>query len=288
MSKPNLIIDLFSQDVPELLYHYTNMTGLMGIIKSRQIWTTKIQYLNDKSELKLAFDYIRYEINQQIKGIGKNQSDEELNNKISALNGIDTLNISVASFTEEGDQLSQWRGYTEFGNGYSLGFYGQELKNRAEKLGYYLVPCIYDKPTHRELIRELINSTRVENNKANPNYNKPPFYKLNFSEATLLIAPIIKSEAFIEEKEWRLISPTLNYENASFRSGTKSLIPYWTFGIHLEKTLSTIIIGPTPEEKLSELALVGYVVNQLGPLGIDFEFKILDNIETSKVPFRKF
>ena len=41
--------------------------------------------------------------------------------------------------------LSQWRGYCEIGNGYSLGFNGAKLKQQASKqAGYSLAPCVYE------------------------------------------------------------------------------------------------------------------------------------------------
>jgi hypothetical protein len=40
--------------IPKMLYHYTSSVGLLGIFKSKKIWTTKIHYLNDSSELSLG------------------------------------------------------------------------------------------------------------------------------------------------------------------------------------------------------------------------------------------
>lgn len=46
---------------PDILYHYTTQEGLLGILKAKQepldqragvvLWATKIQYMNDASEL---------------------------------------------------------------------------------------------------------------------------------------------------------------------------------------------------------------------------------------------
>ena len=42
---------MINYDKPKILYHYTTMDGLKGIIASKSLWATKIQYLNDASEL---------------------------------------------------------------------------------------------------------------------------------------------------------------------------------------------------------------------------------------------
>lgn len=263
MTNQSVISQIFGMDVPNLLFHYTNSIGLKGIIESGKIWTTKIHYMNDKSELRLAFDYIRSEINQQI-GSGKtNRTEEELADMLGALESIHEFNVSVASFSAVGDQLSQWCGYCEVGNGYSLGFDGHRLKTKImENSNYYLVPCIYEEEKQIRIVKELINMTSVVNITQNPNYDKPPLYKLSFAEAALLLAPIIKSKHFQEEREWRLISVPLKYEDAKFRPGNYALIPYWEFDLGIADSLVQIIIGPTPERELSERALHGLLMQK--------------------------
>ena len=115
-----------------------------------------------------------------------------------------------------------------------------------------------------------------------PNYGKPPFYNMPFGDAALFLAPIIKSESFKEEKEWRLISSALSYENAKFRKGNFSLIPYWEFDLDLEHTFDSIFIGPTPEEDLAERSVQGFLLN------VYFDnIPLWTNIKHSKIPFRK-
>jgi len=253
----------------------------MGVLSSKKIWTTKIQYMNDNSELQLAFGYIREEIDLQRKGIEKNRTEEELNDMISALDSIETTNVSVASFTEMGDQLSQWRGYCEIGNGYSLGFDGPKLKNQViQQNGYSLAPCVYEEKMHKLIVKELVNNYPTKEMIKAAEYT-PTSFIFSFSYSVLLLAPIIKSEGFKEEKEWRLISPLLDYPNAKFRQGNHSLIPYWEFDLDLENTLDSIIIGPTPEPTLSSMALQGLLMKN----GLEFFEKI--DIAQSKIPFRK-
>jgi len=277
----SIISQIFSVDVPKVLFHYTSSASLMGILSSKKMWTTKIQYLNDNSELKLAFDYIRNEIDQQRKGIGKTRTEEELNDMLSALDASETTNLSVASFTEMGDQLSQWRGYCEIGNGYSLGFNGSNLKHQVSKQsGYSLAPCVYKERIHKLIIKELVDSYPTKEMVKAADYAETPFI-FSFSYSALLLAPIIKSESFKEEKEWRLISPLLEYTNAGFRQGNHSLIPYWEFDLDIANTLDLIVIGPTPEPILSMRALEGLLLKE------SFDIFQKANISQSKIPFRK-
>ena len=248
--------------VPEKLYHYTNSTGLIGILTSGKIWTTKIHYLNDKSEIQLAFKYIRAEIESQRNGHLKTRTDEELDIMVEVLDIVEEINISVASFTAKGDQLSQWRGYGNIGNGYSLGLYGQELMNTAKNnKNYHLVPCVYDEQEHLQMIKELVDTAPVINVKKNPAYSRLSLYQTTFGDAALILAAMIKSVGFVEEEEWRLISPTLPYSDAKFRQGNHTLIPYWEYDLDLDRTLESVIVGPTPEAELSEKAISGLLAN---------------------------
>src|SRR5688572_11515034 len=103
MNEKSIINQLFGVDTPDLLFHYTTSAGLVGIIESGKIWTSKISYMNDTSEVQLALDYIRNEIDLQRKGFGKTRTDEELDVMGEGMDWMEILNLSVASFTEMGD-----------------------------------------------------------------------------------------------------------------------------------------------------------------------------------------
>ena len=43
--------------VGQQLYHYTGMSGLLGILSSEKIWFTSILYLNDPSEFGYGLNF---------------------------------------------------------------------------------------------------------------------------------------------------------------------------------------------------------------------------------------
>ncbi len=46
------------QEFPEeLLYHYTTIEGLLGIVESGSLRASHIRYLNDQTEFKNAFEH---------------------------------------------------------------------------------------------------------------------------------------------------------------------------------------------------------------------------------------
>lgn len=290
---------LFKTKMPKTLYHYTSSNGLMGIIENNNIWATKTTYLNDSSEIRLALDYIREELTLQMSKSSKENYIFSYKDMLSALEGIENVNVSVVSFSTNGDQLSQWRGYSRVGDGYSLGFDGKLLK---EQIGYqgnifgencYLAPCQYEPHVHKKLIIDLINYSLNSWGNNLSESEKAFEYSMSyesFQKDVLIISQIIKSDAFIEEEEWRLISPRMDIEKAKFRVGKNSLIPYWEIELDLINTLKSIIIGPTPEPSLSYSALRDFLLKQqhLSP-GLLGDHNLLTNklkIYNSKIPFR--
>jgi hypothetical protein len=279
----DVISQQLSKEIPDILYHYTTSIGLSGILSSGKIWTTEIHYLNDKSEIQLAFDFIRNEIESQKAGVNKTRTDEELDLMLESLRIAEEINVSIASFTENGDQLSQWRGYGEIGRGYSLGLYGQALSRTVQNhKSFRLFPCIYDEQTQINMVKELVDVTAVLDIKSDPSYSSSLLFRSPFGDAALSLAAVIKSGGFKEEREWRLISPTLSFSDAKFRFGNHTLIPFWEFGLDLSNTLESIIVGPTPEAELSERAISGMLANIFpgNP-------RLWTSIKHSSIPFRK-
>src|SRR5690606_36357166 len=113
-------------DVPTgPLFHYTTAQGLAGILKEKAIWATHYRYLNDRVELELAEMLITEEA-RRLANEYEPESEESLflqdfadaHERDSLTNVAD---VYLASFSERGDLLSQWRGYGDDGRGYSVG-----------------------------------------------------------------------------------------------------------------------------------------------------------------------
>jgi hypothetical protein len=136
------------QNEPELLYHYTDQKGLLGIIKDKCLWATHSQFLNDLSEYRIVFDALQKKI--------KAERNSNWANLLSGfLRARQMKGVFVSSFSDEqqGDSLAMWRGYSATAGGYSIGFDRLALKIIASKLfpsggknWVDLVKCIYIDP----------------------------------------------------------------------------------------------------------------------------------------------
>jgi hypothetical protein len=149
---------------PTTLYHYTNAAGLLGILKpsfssweddntnlvpqltkAAQLRASDVRYMNDSQELKFGARYFAPRLAQAA-------TDESLpDDTRRACEGLAAfflkadvfdwaLRCFAACFCDNGDLLSQWRGYARGagGGGYAIGFNREALafgldKHRAPK-----------------------------------------------------------------------------------------------------------------------------------------------------------
>jgi hypothetical protein len=166
--------------------------------------------------------------------------------------------IFIASFSAEGDQLSQWRAYGRAGDSYSLGFDREVLQQLAPKRGRRLAPCIYDLHEQRTLVHTVLKSfcTQFAEGKFTEATDKDPdsVFLRHCHRVILDIAPLIKHETFREEREWRLISYPTSELKIECRVGGQTLIPFVEFemplidgGVHIPRT----VIGPGTSEPLA-------------------------------------
>jgi Protein of unknown function (DUF2971) len=284
------IRQLFSIKPPDLLYHYTTSEGFIGILKSKELWATKIHFMNDSNELRYAIEMTNEEIEIQIDNHDRPRDPVELERMLSELKLIERVNVAVACFSEHGDQLGQWRGYTTNGIGFSLGFESSALANIAKTYPGIFAPCVYTQGDQRDLIKELISITSVTDSKKMKQtfsnnrklYKGSPFFGKYFISSIFRIASLIKDPAFAEEREWRLVLGPKSYTDAFFRIGPSTLIPYWKISLtsgDAFEPLKKVILGPCPGPKQSLEAAEGYSLSKrLGSIEVD----------SSSVPFRNW
>lgn len=136
---------------PEIVFHYTTSEGFLGITDSKCIWATNIHYLNDYKEFNHSFELFKNELYQRkAKQPEKSNIFDFLANSFT---NIRDLKIFVCSFTEEGDLLSQWRGYCPNGGGITLGFDFQLIKKSANSQGYLMGPILYEDSEKRAIVK---------------------------------------------------------------------------------------------------------------------------------------
>jgi len=246
------IFELVSSPIPERLWHYTDLDGFRGIVKSKRIYATNIRYLNDREESKHALALAKSLLMEKLPP----EADAPLVRQLvmGEFDGIfergalspENLSLFTASFTVNGDLLSQWRGYSAGSAGVSLGFDFRGVREiTAPSSPVIFAPCVYKDGEKERLLRLSIapfvgpvldiaahtadiptrGRTREEMRKERPDLGEEEIEEIYFKrlqgrwkqelprsvgEATAKLFHLIgllKNSAFQEEQEWRYVFP---------------------------------------------------------------------------------
>jgi hypothetical protein len=259
---------VFHSNPPESLYHYTSQQGLIGVVTKHVLWATDIRYLNDSSEYSYGEEIVKKVVSRRRKG-----ARGDLKKFYEDFDAVEDMfsqtRFFITSLTENGNLLSQWRGYTPNGNGFSLGFSVEKLKEVLGKRGEFsLVRCVYAQAEQERLVNQAIDLAIEEwkhRDEPSPRVGNsvqirvhPPVTLRVFCS---FLAPVFKSNTFSEEKEWRLVLTQNDPSKFKFRSGQSMITPYIEVNLLADPDepesmpLSEVIIGPTPHHDLAKLAV---------------------------------
>ena len=255
-----LIKALVTRRRPRILFHYTSGAGLIGILESRSIWATNIRFLNDSTEYDFAVGLARRVIQERIDK-ARNKFEVAVASVLQERLTTDpAADVYVTSFSENADQLSQWRAYSPPTGGYALGFRAKSLLEPAlSNPSFFLTPCIYDSLSQEKLIRKLFDDVLVfaeESHNAGLTHDRVfrEAFKL-FGRLIPLAAPAIKHPSFVEEQEWRLVRlpASFDFELPQIREGRSMLIPYHrhSFPKPENMPIEEVVVGPTPNPILA-------------------------------------
>jgi hypothetical protein len=242
----------FEGSPPQHLFHYTDLDGVRGILTSRTLWLSKFTSTNDISEILLAVEHFRAFVEQRAGDFTKAEGDF-LKRASDDLGGFRRTNICIASFCEQDDLLSQWRSYGNDGRGISLGFNGAKLIALARANGLHLYRCVYDPAAHERIASDLVNMLLDSYRAAPPATPDEERAMIDeFSAAFLKVAPVIKDHRFAEEREWRLVSDAVTFDDprmiAVVRGNQASV--KWTLRLDGDEAggsgaIEQVTIGPT-------------------------------------------
>jgi hypothetical protein len=248
------------------IYHYTTISGLIGIITSRELWASDCRFLNDGTELSYARNIFFAEVKKlklaPVDGGGYMIPGGSLKHFL----------VFVACFCEDGDLLSQWRGYGT-DQGYALGFDTTQLQ--ALNLGE-VGPVHYGITNPSEYFAQELDS-------ATQPTAHPGVAEWHASQWILPRLARVKHPGFAEEHEWRLLKQVWSYElkaedtTIRFRPSPMGPIAYVVIPFPPE-CLREIVIGPGAHTKTREAAVRSM---------LDYHDLPDIKLRVSKIPFRR-
>lgn len=189
---------LLRSETPELIFHYTSLEGLVGIVDSRTIWLTDYAYLNDKRELTHGTDLVRDVIAEML----EKEPEESILDLLQTWNTDierNTHRICIASFSADGDSLSQWRSYGPI----AIGFEPHDLSRHANRA--HLAPVEYNRDRQRGLVsmylHHLCQAYAIDLAESRLQRIERVYHK---TDRLIELIAFFKDPAFSGENEYRL------------------------------------------------------------------------------------
>jgi hypothetical protein len=201
----------------KLLWHYTDWSGLRGIVDSRQVWATHYTYLNDTGELIRALTITKDMFSRDLAYL------QTAIDAVAAGDENETPQLFIASFSEAFDSLEQWRAYSGGSIGFALAFDAKQLREVAESYNFSLVPCKYNDQEARARAKQFDDDWQlaleeIQRYRADPQYSDTDKrmrvkswsaeYRTVRGKLAAAMVPF-KDECFKREEEVRLVSLAL-------------------------------------------------------------------------------
>jgi hypothetical protein len=142
----------------QIVWHYTDGNGLLGILQSSKLYATQVSALNDSKETKHATELFAPAIKETLQ---KHSSNPDLSAFVDAVlhfadAGEDsrlTSKFFVTCISGEEDDLTQWDRYGK-GNGYAIGFRGLHREPNST-----LFKVVYETDKHQNAVKQLAEAT---------------------------------------------------------------------------------------------------------------------------------
>lgn len=262
---------------PSKLFHYTDVSGLLGIFDNQRLWATHTLYLNDATEISYTYGLVE-EIYRNL--IEQSELDDNTKSDINhplwkyrdflhrlsynTMRSKPNPDVYVVCFCTEGDLLSQWRGYGNNGAGYAIGF---DTKRLVDINGAFEIrKAVYSVEKQKQILNgilQVITDSLKELTDYLDYSSAEPLIENHakiFENEVVKYAKFFKHEGFKAEEEWRLIySPRKNDDSnqVKFRSGRFGLTPYQEIGLPDGEKLPVVSVrvGPTVQPELGIKAL---------------------------------
>ncbi|MCZ0925442.1 DUF2971 domain-containing protein [Vibrio diabolicus] len=191
-------------------FHYTSIEALYNIVTNKSLHFGSFGMMNDPLETKIDNDLFHELYSNEF-------SESELpQNFYFKRNNTDEFQYRSFGFStsKNGDDLSQWRSYTQKTQGVCIEFDREELEKQLFKLLRVNMPvsyqCVYTKEEERELLQRYVQLVRSRGwykamNQFNPEFMQYAHTKLDYIIALQEIAIQIKHKSFEPESEIRFL-----------------------------------------------------------------------------------
>ena len=277
-----------TKSVPRVLYHYCSLSTFMSIFDNKSIWLSDIRKSNDSLELRWIMGQCQYYMinawTDYVRDVQQNRGMdivshehfkefEELYLLAKDYDAEDDTKNWVFCLSEKSDDLGQWRGYANDGQGISIGFNSAFLKNinyigenvRTISVNFGFDKVYYSKKDVKLFFNDKVGLSRID-------INMDPSEVIQYMKRALALSyiysPLYKSDKFKDEREWRIfysmhlddiekgerpgifndknkLSDIIKLEKYKFERKGETMVSHLELELpQLQRAINSIIIGP--------------------------------------------
>lgn len=187
--------------------------------------------------------------------------------------------VYTVSLSRKEDSTAQWQAYCPPTGGYAIGFPTWQLLRVAQEQGFYLAQCEYHHIGQYEIVDGIIahhlDCYQVSRAGGELEAVAKAQAVTGFADDLARFGPILKHHSFAHEEEWRLVSEPkqITDPNLGFRSGPRSVVPYYKFRLTTpaQPSLTTpggpsfgVRVGPTLDSASAQLAVQALLLRTVG------------------------
>lgn len=252
-----------------MVYHYTTLADLAGILSSEALYCSDYRQLDDDSEFHFGMEILEAQVATRGTELGltPEQSSRMLEHLANLRRGHFHISIFTTSFCLWPDDLTLWRAYAAQ-DGVCIGFCLDELRKHAEGLGFVCGAVrYYDAPRFQEWFDEQLREMKDNIQHKEENASSLVVGDENQALASILVngmkhrntdrwiaevSSLVKRPDFSAEQEWRCIyawlsNPMRAQPRIAVRSSGTRAIPFVELPVKKGASLiKRIIIGPSP------------------------------------------
>lgn len=259
------IIGSYHQDMilqpsrgPLDLFHYTDLSGLQGILQNHDLWLTNSRFSNDSEEMTYGCNVADKVLTAAFKLDPTSAYLSRLRELIDKPEGV-----YVCCFCEKDNLLSQWRSYGANGTGVSLQFdpngfsylAGPDCPSGLLRLWKVFYPT----EKQEDIVQKAIDFFGPLSPSQQPGRSVEDCAR-QATDAIQFFIPTFKNNDFNEEKEWRLIFTPSSSTTVPlrFRVSRNILVPFYSLkelggnlGSAWRLPIKALRIGPSANKQLN-------------------------------------
>ena len=281
-------LGVFDFGPEQIIWHYTNDSGLLGILQSATLHATQVAFLNDNRETKYGTELFQATLREVIAESTNDPSSNAFFEQVLQFTEDDpktpVQGISkffIASFSALEDDVVQWDRYSKH-HAYAIGFRARGL-NREPNSTIYKV--VYDTDKQKAAVRKIIMATldfyrqglTVERQN-DPEQWAREFY-LAWDEWIYKLAPLAKHSSWESENEFRLVHELKLSEFPKVRFAQKGNTlarflpldtPSWMPSRQPLLPIAKVLIGPGNDATFTAIS-VRLLLDQMGYVNVPVE-----------------